>query len=41
LGDGAAFGVRIRWCDEGPEPLETAGGIRNALSFFVTSRSWS
>jgi N-acetyl-alpha-D-muramate 1-phosphate uridylyltransferase len=31
LGDGSAFGVRIHWCDEGPEPLETAGGIRNAL----------
>ena len=34
LGDGAAFGVRIHWCDEGLEPLETAGGIRNALCFF-------
>jgi len=34
LGDGAAFGVRIHWYDEGPEPLETAGGIRNALDCF-------
>ena len=30
LGDGSALGVRIDWSDEG-EPLETAGGIRQAL----------
>ncbi len=29
LGDGDAFGVRIRWSIE-PEPLETAGGIATA-----------
>ena len=34
LGDGSGFGVRIRWYDEGPEPLEAAGGIVNALGFF-------
>jgi MurNAc alpha-1-phosphate uridylyltransferase len=31
LGDGRNWGVRIRYSDEGPEPLETAGGIRRAL----------
>jgi MurNAc alpha-1-phosphate uridylyltransferase len=30
LGDGAAFGVHIRWSIE-PEPLETAGGIATAV----------
>ena len=34
LGDGAHFGLRIHWFDEGPEPLEFAGGIRNALALF-------
>lgn len=31
LGDGAQFGVRIRWSPEPPGALETAGGIANAL----------
>ena len=33
LGDGSQWGVAIHYCDEGPQPLETAGGIFNALSF--------
>lgn len=32
LGDGTAFGVAIEWSHEGPEPLETGGGMRRALS---------
>jgi N-acetyl-alpha-D-muramate 1-phosphate uridylyltransferase len=31
LGDGSAHGVRIHYSDEGPVPLETGGGIFNAL----------
>ena len=31
LGDGARYGVRISYSDEGPVPLETGGGIFNAL----------
>jgi len=31
LGDGAAFGVAIEYSEEGPEPLETGGGILRAL----------
>lgn len=31
LGDGREFGVSIRWSDEGPVALETAGGIIGAL----------
>jgi len=31
LGDGASFGVRITWSDEGPVPLETGGGIFHAV----------
>ncbi|WP_018935380.1 N-acetylmuramate alpha-1-phosphate uridylyltransferase MurU [Thioalkalivibrio sp. ALJ24] len=31
LGDGAAFGLRVRYSPEPPGALETAGGIRQAL----------
>ena len=32
LGDGSRWGLRIRYAYEGPAPLETGGGMRNALS---------
>ena len=31
LGDGAAWGLRLHYAFEGPEPLETGGGMLNAL----------
>ena len=31
LGDGARWGLRIRYAYEGPTPLETGGGLLNAL----------
>lgn len=31
LGDGQAFGVHLRYSEEGPVPLETGGGIVQAL----------
>ena len=46
LGDGSTFGVRLRYADEGPRLLGTAGAIRKALpdlaeTFLVTyGDSW-
>lgn len=31
LGDGATWGLRLHYAYEGPEPLETGGGMLNAL----------
>jgi MurNAc alpha-1-phosphate uridylyltransferase len=31
LGDGSRYGLAIRYSEEGPEPLDTGGGIRHAL----------
>lgn len=31
LGDGSAWGLRLHYVFEGPEPLETGGGMLNAL----------
>jgi MurNAc alpha-1-phosphate uridylyltransferase len=31
LGDGARWGLRIRYSHEGPQPLETGGGMQHAL----------
>lgn len=31
IGDGARYGAHIRYSREGPDPLETGGGILNAL----------
>lgn len=31
IGDGSRFGIRVEYSDEGPAPLETAGGIIQAL----------
>jgi MurNAc alpha-1-phosphate uridylyltransferase len=36
LGDGREFGVSIRYSDEGPEALETGGGIFRALPLLGT-----
>jgi MurNAc alpha-1-phosphate uridylyltransferase len=36
LGDGSAYGVRIQYSDEGPEPIETGGGIFKALPLLGT-----
>lgn len=39
LGDGSGHGVRISWSPEG-EPLETAGGIRQALPQLYSDEGW-
>lgn len=36
LGDGAQYGTRISYSDEGDAPLETAGGIKRALTHLGT-----
>jgi MurNAc alpha-1-phosphate uridylyltransferase len=35
VGDGARFGVKVRYADEGPTLLGTAGAIRNALGMLA------
>jgi NDP-sugar pyrophosphorylase family protein len=35
VGDGKRFGVRVRYADEGPTLLGTAGAIRNALEMLA------
>ena len=32
LGDGTRWGLQVRYSDEGPQPLETGGGMLHALS---------
>ena len=36
LGDGTRWGLRIRYSYEGPDPLETGGGLRHALPLLGT-----
>src|SRR5690606_34335353 len=36
IGDGRRFGLRVEYSDEGPAPLETAGGIVRALPLLGT-----
>jgi NDP-sugar pyrophosphorylase family protein len=35
VGDGDRFGLRVRWSDEGPDLLGTAGAIRQALELLA------
>ena len=41
LGDGAKLGATIAYSPEGDEPLETAGGIVNALPLLGEGVFWS
>ncbi len=40
LGDGAEYGLKISYSDEGPEALETGGGIRRALPLLGAEPFW-
>jgi MurNAc alpha-1-phosphate uridylyltransferase len=40
LGDGTKYGLSITYSDEGPEVLETGGGIHRALSILGTEPFW-
>lgn len=40
LGDGSKYGINISYSDEGPEALETGGGIRHALRLLGADPFW-
>ena len=40
LGDGRRYGVTFAFSDEGPEPLETGGGILHALNLLGPGAFW-
>jgi MurNAc alpha-1-phosphate uridylyltransferase len=40
LGDGRRYGVTFAFSEEGPEPLETGGGIHHALSLLGAGAFW-
>jgi MurNAc alpha-1-phosphate uridylyltransferase len=40
LGDGSRYGARISFSEEGPEPLETGGGIHQALGLLGAGPFW-
>lgn len=40
VGDGSRWGLQVRFSDEGPEALETGGGIRQALPLLGPEPFW-
>jgi MurNAc alpha-1-phosphate uridylyltransferase len=40
LGDGSRYGVSLQYSEEGPEPLETGGGIHHALRLLGPEPFW-